>query len=239
MTPIDDTESDLTRKQRREQARSERRALEDAEREEAARRKRLTQVAGAVIVIVVVGIIVALVAGSGSKKTSSTAKASGAESGLIATPAPWAPQYNGLLNRVVGAHFPPQSDTGYHVHSVIQIYIEGKQVPVPGQIGIDQQDEYLAPLHTHDTSGIIHMEATEPYPFTLGQFFTVWGVKFTDSQLGAYQATNGKQLALFVNGKQVSDPVKYVIKPHDRMALDYGDPKTFVKEYSFTFPGGL
>lgn len=239
MSRIDD-QSDLTRKQRREQARGERRALEDAERESAAQRKRFTQVASALIVIVVVGIIVALVATSGSKKaTSSTSSSSaGAEAGLLTTPAPWSPQYSGLLNRIVGSHFPSYG-TGYHVHAVLRIYVEGQQVPIASQIGIDQEESFLAPLHTHDSSGIIHMEATEPYPFKLSQFFTVWGVKFTDSQLGAYKAGGGKELALYANGSKVANPVGYVMKPHDRLVLDYGNPKAFVKEFQYTFPGGL
>jgi hypothetical protein len=241
MARIDDPESDLTRKQRREQARAERRALEEAQREAADNRKRLTQIAGGAIVVVVVAVIVVLIASSGGSKKAATTSAggSGAEAGLLATPAPWPPQYSGLLTRVVSAHFPPQSDVGYHVHAVLRIYVEGKQVEVPSQIGIDQQEGYLAPLHTHDSSGIIHMEATEPYPFKLSQFFTVWGVKFTNSQLGAYRAGNGKALALYANGTQVARPTEYAMKPHDRLALDYGDPKSFVKEYSFTFPSGL
>lgn len=241
MSRVDDQESDLTRKQRREQARAERKQLEETERQSASQRKRLTQVAGALIVIAVVGIIAVLVATSGSKKasTASTASSSGAETDLLTTPAPWPPQYAGLLNRIVGAHFPPQSDVGYHVHAVLRIYVEGKQVEVPSQIGIDQQEGYLAPLHTHDNSGIIHMEATEPYPFKLSQFFTVWGVKFTNTQLGAYKAGGGKELALYANGTKVPRPTEYMMKPHDRLVLNYGNPKTFVKEFAFTFPGGL
>jgi len=60
---------DLTRKQRREQAREQRRALEQAEAAGAQRRKRLIQlgsVIGAVVVIVVV-IVVATSGGGGSK----------------------------------------------------------------------------------------------------------------------------------------------------------------------------
>jgi hypothetical protein len=241
MSPVGDPESELTRKQRREQARSERRALEAAQRQSAGQRKRLTQVVGALIVVAVVGIIVALVATSGSKKGSaaSSSSSAGSGAGLLTTPPPWPPQYNGLLNRVVGAHFPPQSDVGYHVHAVLRIYVEGKQVEVPSQIGIDQQEGYLAPLHTHDNSGIIHMEATEPYPFKLSQFFTVWGVKFTNNQLGPYVASNGKALALYANGTKVPDPAEYQMKPHDRLVLDYGNPKTFVKEFPYTFPAGL
>lgn len=240
MSRIDDQESELTRKQRREQARTERKALEEAERQSASQRKRLTQVAGALIVIAVVAIIAALVATSGSKKASTSASTSnaGAETDLQTTPPPWHPQYAGLLNRIVGAHFPPYG-TGYHVHAVLRIYDEGKQIEVPSQIGIDQEESYLAPLHTHDTSGIVHMEATEPYPFKLSQFFVVWGVKFSNTQLGALKTGGGKELALYANGNKVANPVEYVMKPHDRLVLDYGNPKTFVKEFPFTWTGGL
>ncbi|HEY4450930.1 MAG TPA: thioredoxin domain-containing protein [Solirubrobacteraceae bacterium] len=62
MAPVD--EEDLTRKQRREQARSERKALEQAEAAGAARRKRLTQL-GAVAGVVVVAIVIILIASGG------------------------------------------------------------------------------------------------------------------------------------------------------------------------------
>jgi protein-disulfide isomerase len=62
MGPVD--EEDLTRKQRREQARAERKALEEAEAAGAARRKRLTQL-GAVVGVVVVAIVIVLIASGG------------------------------------------------------------------------------------------------------------------------------------------------------------------------------
>lgn len=59
---------DLTRKQRREQARSERKAMEEAAATSASRRTRLTQL-GVVVAVVVVAIVVILIAtgGKGSK----------------------------------------------------------------------------------------------------------------------------------------------------------------------------
>jgi protein-disulfide isomerase len=67
---MEDDEGDLTRKQRREQARSERKALEQAEVDRAKRRTRLTQlgIVVAVVVVVIVGIAIAA-GGGGSKKT--------------------------------------------------------------------------------------------------------------------------------------------------------------------------
>jgi protein-disulfide isomerase len=62
MSPVD--EEELTRKQRREQARAERKALEQAEAAGAARRKRLIQL-GAVAGVVVVAIVIILIASGG------------------------------------------------------------------------------------------------------------------------------------------------------------------------------
>jgi protein-disulfide isomerase len=64
MSPVESDEEDLTRKQRREQARSERKALEEAEAAGAARRKRLTQL-GVVVGVVVVAIVIVLIAAGG------------------------------------------------------------------------------------------------------------------------------------------------------------------------------
>jgi protein-disulfide isomerase len=57
----------LTRKQRREQARTERKALEQAHAQSAARRTRLTQL-GAVVAVVVVAIVAVLIATGGGAK---------------------------------------------------------------------------------------------------------------------------------------------------------------------------
>jgi protein-disulfide isomerase len=68
MTPVESDETDLTRKERREQARAQRKAMEEAAAASAVRRTRLTQL-GIVASVVVVAIIVVLVAtGGGSKK---------------------------------------------------------------------------------------------------------------------------------------------------------------------------
>jgi protein-disulfide isomerase len=77
MSPVESDE-DLTRKERREQARSQRRALEEAEAASAARRTRLTQLAG-VVAVVVVAIVIILVAtgGGSSKKVAPGSKAAG------------------------------------------------------------------------------------------------------------------------------------------------------------------
>jgi protein-disulfide isomerase len=78
-TGVEDGEGDLTRKQRREQARGERKALEQAEAARAKRRTRLTQlgVVVAIVVVVIVGIAIATNSGKTTtvKPGTSTANA--------------------------------------------------------------------------------------------------------------------------------------------------------------------
>lgn len=191
-------------------------------------------------IIVAVVVVVATSGGSGNGSSAPTAKpASEDTSGLSVGPAPWQPEYTFLAQRLATLKFPQQSDTGYHVHAELMVYVNGRQVPVPANIGIDPQGRFISPIHTHDTSGIVHMESTEPYPFTLGEFLNIWGVYFTDNQLGGYKATGGNVLQLWVDGKQVADPVNYRMKPHDVMILGYGKPGSFPHKKAFSFPQGL
>ncbi|MGA2163393.1 MAG: thioredoxin domain-containing protein [Solirubrobacteraceae bacterium] len=75
MTPPSDTDPDLTRKERREQARTERKAMEAAAAQ-SAQRKRLIQLGGVIGVVVVI-IIVIVVASSGGSSGGGSGLAKG------------------------------------------------------------------------------------------------------------------------------------------------------------------
>lgn len=82
MSPVE-PESDLTRKQRREQAREERKAVEEASAAQSAQRKRLIQLGGVAGVVVVIIAIILVATGSGKKNapapTSPAAKTAATE----------------------------------------------------------------------------------------------------------------------------------------------------------------
>ena len=92
--------------------------------------------------------------------------------------------------------------TAVHIHQHLDLYVDGRKVLVPAGIGIDPAVGY-APLHTHDPSGVIHVESPTVRTYTLGEFFAVWGVRITPSCLGGYCAGGGRQLRLFVDGRAV------------------------------------
>jgi hypothetical protein len=84
----------------------------------------------------------------------------------------------------------------------LRITVDGMPVEVPAYVGIDRLRAVQAPMHTHDTSGQIWLEGRETDTVMLGQFFTVWGVRFDDRCLGS--ACRG--LRVTVDGEISSAP---------------------------------
>ena len=227
-----------SRAEEKKRLREEREARERDEREAAARRKRLIQIGTGAAVVVVAAIVAVVALSSGGSSKSSQAKTGPLQKGLQVSPGPWPPEYSQLPQRLAAMQLPQTSDVIFHIHANMEVYTDGKKQTVPSQIGIDQTHQLLASLHTHDTSGTVHMEAVQPYPFKLGQFFNVWGVKFTQTQLGDYVAGKGLVLQVWVNGKQVKNFVTYVMKPHDRIVVGFGKPGSFPTKNNFKFPSG-
>jgi len=131
-----------------------------------------------------------------------------------------------------------------HYHAHLDVIVDGKPMPVPAYLGFvatGNKVAGLAPLHTHDASGIIHIENDVPADFVLGQVFTEWGVRFTGSCLGAYCTGGGRQLAVFVDGKRQSgDPTRIVLTKHEEIAVVYGTPDQMSHvPSSYSFPGSL
>jgi hypothetical protein len=235
-----------SRRDEKERLRRERIARQEAEAKADARRRRgAVMFVGAVLAAAAVaGVIVVATSGGGSSSDteqtySRNSVPAGAEVGAQTTPPPWRPEYAHLAQRLQALGLPGLSETIFHIQSLLHVYVDRKPVTVPANVGLDQSTGTFSPLHTHDTSGIVHMEADRTYPFTIGQFFAVWGVRFADDQLGPYKSGDGEQLQVYVNGKRVSDPVDYVMHEHDNIVVGYGKPGSFPTEPPANFPPGL
>ena len=239
-----------SRKEQKERLRAERVAKEKAERRDASRRRRLQigAAAGAVVIIGAIVAVIALAGGGGSSSDGqngvqiSYSKGSvpaDAEVGLQDTPPPWNPDYKQLTERIDALGLPGFNETISHTHAWLHIYDDGKKVPVPMNIGIDQVTGTISPLHTHDPSGIVHMEADRDFEFTLGQFMAVWGVKFSDGQIGSLKAKGDQKLQVYLNGERVSDPVDLVMPEHGNVVIGYGKSGSFPTEPKIDWPQDL
>jgi hypothetical protein len=169
---------------------------------------------------------------------------------LSTSPPPWLPpavvnQGKDSRSFVTAAGLPfGEEKLTVHYHAHIDINADGKAVSVPPYIGFVTNGTKvlgLAPLHTHQQDGIIHIENSVPATFLLGQFFVEWGVRLTAECVGGLCVGNGKELAFFVDGKRFSgDPATIVLKKHQEIAIEYGDKgKLPAPPSSYAFTGGL
>lgn len=195
-------------------------------------------VAALVVVAVIIGVNVASNDGT-PKNSAAAAKLLSTMPGLQTGPAPWQPEYAHLPQRLDALHLPPSGNEIYHIHAHLAIYVDGKPVTVPANVGISAADQLVSSMHTHDPSGVIHIESAKPSKaFTLGAFFDVWGVLFTGDQLGGYRSSGNKAVYTFVNGRREADPVHYLLQPHDNIVIGYGTLDSFPHKVQFTWPPG-
>jgi hypothetical protein len=113
-------------------------------------------------------------------------------------------------------------------------------VPVPAGLGIDQARHLIAPLHTHDGSGVVHIESATDVPFTLGQLFTEWGQPLRADRVGPVTLTAGQALRVFSNGQPVpGDPTALRLAAHAEVVVWIGpaDQQPRVPG-SYSFPPG-
>lgn len=118
-----------------------------------------------------------------------------------------------------------------HIHPNLRITMDNKTVIVPSQIGIDQHlwnnhtlDNYgmqkmpgmsdMAPLHTHDNGGTIHVESSSNRNYSLGEFFKIWGFYL-----------NGKTVNASVDGKPISDFKNHILKDGEQINLNITSKK--------------
>ena len=99
-----------------------------------------------------------------------------------------------------------------HIHPALKVVIDGQPKPIPANIGVTST--CMAEVHTHDSSGTIHIESTDAgETFTLGQFLTLWGdpeiLPLVDAEL-------------IVDGQPYTDdPTKLILKDKQPVELHY------------------
>ena len=143
------------------------------------------------------------------------------------TPPPWpAPADVGAA--VAAARLPMLGAEGTteHIHVHLDVLVDGHAVSVPAGIGIDAKNRRISPLHTHDDSGVIHIESPVKREFSLGEFFSQWQVSLSENNIGALRVGNGQTLGVFVNGApRQGNPAAITSAPHDEIAVVYGAPE--------------
>jgi hypothetical protein len=119
--------------------------------------------------------------------------------------------------------------SAFHVHSHLDIIINGVYFLVPSQVGIPGNCFYW--LHTHDASGTIHIESPKSEDFTLTQFVDIWKTTGDFPISGAIPK-------IFVNGQLANSTLDDTkINKHDEIALVYGTMPSAISSFYQFNPG--
>ena len=152
-----------------------------------------------------------------------------------------------LVIAAAGLKPQPKEFLTNHVHAHLDVFVDGTHVTVPAGVGIriddpavrhdvlpDGSDNYggiqlcnepcISPLHTHDTSGVLHTESADATPNTLGEFFTEWGVALDASCVATY-CSPATTIAVYVDGALATgDPRAIQLTDHREIAIVIGKP---------------
>jgi hypothetical protein len=134
----------------------------------------------------------------------------------------------------------------FHIHAHLAIYVDGRQKLIPYGIGIvppyklanTADGVFVAGgskfywLHTHDETGLIHIESPIQRTFTLGDLFDVWHQPISPTRVGP---ETGHVVAL-VDGKPFNgDPAAVPLRAHEVIQLNVDSTEPF---HPYTFPKG-
>jgi hypothetical protein len=158
--------------------------------------------------------------------------------GMRTSAPPWNAGVTGLRARLGALGFIALEGTTLHIHEHLDVFVRGRRVTVPADIGIDPNGQFIAPIHTHDDSGLIHIESSVDRAYSLGQLFDVWGVRLTGACLGDLCDSGSDQLRVFVDGKEATGDVSLLrLFKHAEIVVTYGTqaqlPSPIPSSYGF------
>jgi hypothetical protein len=124
-----------------------------------------------------------------------------------------------------------------HVHSHVTLIDHGRQIQIPRYIGFAPAANggCLYWIHTHDASGIIHVEAPQLSPpqggdYTLGMLFDIWGQPLGPSGVADFTGP----VTAYVNGTKYDGDLRSIpLRAHQQIVLEVGTPVVPPPNYAF------
>jgi hypothetical protein len=119
-----------------------------------------------------------------------------------------------------------------HLHVHLSVLLDGADVTVPAGIGVGRPWGYGPPgfiatgacfawIHTHDTTGVVHVFTQQGRSFTLGQLFEVWGRPLDGGGALGYRGA----ISILAGGRRVDgDPNLLALTPFEDIVIELGKP---------------
>lgn len=130
-------------------------------------------------------------------------------------------------------------NSNWHRHALISIYNNGKRLGFPDGAGRVRAGCYHAyEMHTHDVTGIVHMESDTPKQFKLGQWFSLWKQPLTRDNVAGLA---GPVRYYIIDNATITrydgDPYQIQLLPHREVLIVTGTPMSVVPKYQW--PAGI
>ena len=110
-----------------------------------------------------------------------------------------------------------------HFHPHLDLFIDGVPQTLPADVGNKGYCMYW--VHTHDSTGIIHIESSILRSFKLGNFFDIWGQSFNSTRFMDRTIEQNKTVKVWVDNKEYTgDPREIVLRTKQSITVAYGPP---------------
>lgn len=138
---------------------------------------------------------------------------------------------------------PTMSESNYHIHVYVGMIVNGKQIALPDGLGmknpgsdsggVTSTASCFYYLHTHDASGVVHVEDPSTASrttalHTLGQIFAIWGHSlsgwtiYTSGQ--TYRGQGSQLVSNSTYSKYGGTPSSMPLYAHEVIWLESGSP---------------
>jgi len=125
-----------------------------------------------------------------------------------------------------------------HIHAHLSIFLNGEQLAIPSRIGfVDSSPSSSChyQLHSHDRTGLVHVHATTPTDFTLGQYFAIWGQPLETANIAG---ETGMPVKVYITDAGVVSEVTsnwsaIVLDSHREVTIQIGTAITEIPNYTW------
>ena len=137
-----------------------------------------------------------------------------------------ADERHALANECIGGHGTQDDPLADHYHATLRISVLNEDMEVPANIGLNDGDCAMRPIHTHSEGGGLHLEFEEKnVEAPLEAFFDIWGMHMDSSGIDDYRVDADHEFLMFVTENeqrtQVDDFEKHIIKNGQTIELIY------------------
>jgi len=149
----------------------------------------------------------------------------------------YSPQTDGSpIGRFTCVINPPQA-LAFRAHLSILVNNEPQKIPLYLGASPRPPTHCFFAIHTHDSSGRIHVTPEAPGVFTLGELFQIWGQPLSNTNVAGI---TGLPVEVYVtdNGTTVkvedAEWASIELKPHREITIELGTPLTEIPNFTWT-----